>query len=383
MKFDFDKFVNRHNTNSTKWSKYDDSIIPLWIADSDFKSPPCIIRCLIKRIKHGVFGYGITPSNLIESIISRMESLYNWNIQPEWIVLLPGIVSGLNICVRSFTNIGDLTIFPKPIYPPFFQASNIIKRDYIQVPLVIKKNRWLMDINSIHNKMSGKEKLLMLCNPQNPGGTVYRRKELEEQLSFANKYDLIVCSDEVHCDLILEPGLQHVPFASLGEEALQRTITLISPSKTFNIAGLGVSFGIIANKDLRKAFKKTQQGIVPAVNVLAMEAAISAFNEGNEWLKEQINYLRNNRNLLLSYINSNKYLTMIPPEGTYLGWIDVRKLNLVNPAKFFEKYGLGFSPGIEFGNNDFLRFNFACNHNLLRIAIKRMQNAIINLIENK
>lgn len=381
MKFNFDKYINRKNTNSIKWDKYNDDVIPLWIADSDFESPPCIIKSLKKRVEHGIFGYGGTPKHLIELIIKKMESLYNWNIREEWIILLPGIVSGLNICVKAFTEKNESTILPNPIYPPFLQASNIEKRKNIKIPLIIKNNRWLMDIKNAHQKINGNEKLLMLCNPQNPGGTVYRKKELEMQLNFAEKYNLVVCSDEVHSDLILEPKLKHIPFASLNENALNRTITLISPSKTYNIAGLGISFAIIASKKLRNKFLQIQKGIVPSVNILAIDAAISALKDGNYWLKAQIQYLLKNRNILCTYVNNNKYLSMIAPEGTYLGWINIKKLKLYNPSKWFEKYGLGLSPGYEFGDNNFLRFNFACTRNLLNKAIERMDKAINILIK--
>lgn len=384
MKFNFDKYNNRYETNSTKWNKYNNQVIPLWIADSDFKSPPCIIHALKKRIQHGIFGYSDVPKRLIDSIIQRMENLYNWNIQPEWIVLLPGVVSGLNICVRAFTNEKELIIFPKPIYPPFIYASKNINRNYLQIPLNIENKRWLMNITEeILQTKKNKKKLLMLCNPQNPGGTVYRKEELKKQLYIANKYDLIVCSDEVHCDLILEPKLKHIPFANLGEDALQRTITLMSPSKTFNIAGLNIAFAIIANKKLRDNFKKIKKDIVPEVNILAMEAATAAFNEGEDWLKEQIKYLRENRNLLISKLfEINKSFIIAPPEGTYLAWININFLNLKNPLKWFEKYGLGISPGEDFGDKNFIRINFACTRSLLNQAINRIKIAISDNYKN-
>lgn len=383
MKFNFDKFDHRYNTDSVKWLKYKNTnIIPLWIADSDFMSPPCIIEKLKERINHGIFGYGCdTPSKLIDIIIYRMKKLYNWIIQPEWIILLPGVVSGLHLCVRSFTHQKESVIIPNPIYPPFKHAITCAKRKKIKIPLFVKNNRWLMNLNNdVINNFNGKEKLLMLCNPHNPTGTVYKKKELYEQLLFAKKYDLIVCSDEIHCDLIIEPNIIHIPFATLEEDALQRTITLFSPSKTFNIAGLGIAFAIIANKELRNKFNNLKKGIVPSANILSIIAAEAAFKNGKDWLKEQIIYLRKNRDLLTSYINSTKYFCMQKPQATYLAWINVKKLKVDNALKWFEKNGLGLSPGYDFGDKEFLRLNFACTRKTLEKTINRIQIAINNIV---
>lgn len=381
MKFNFDQLIDRHNTYSTKWDKYKKNIIPLWIADSDFCSPPCIIDALKKRINHGIFGYSNTPNKLIENIIMNIKKRYEWDIKPEWIILLPGVVTGLNICVRAFTKKQERTIAPIPIYPPFKYASKYFQKDQINAPLIINKKRWVMDLKNDNflSKINGKEKLFMLCNPQNPGGTVYRKNELKEHLNFAKKNDLIVCSDEIHSDLILEKNIQHIPFASLEEDALQRTITLISPSKTFNIAGLGISFAIIANKELRILFNKASQGIVPKVNILAMIAANAAIKDGNEWLFQQIKYLRKNRDLLSSNINKIEKIFIFPPEGTYLGWINVSQLKKNDIIKWFEKYGVGLSCGSDFGDKNFVRINFACPRKLLEKAITRIHLAINEL----
>lgn len=381
MKFNFDQFIDRHNTYSVKWDKYKKKVIPLWIADSDFRSPPCIIDALKKRINHGIFGYSNIPNSLIENIIKNIKKKYDWDIKPEWIILLPGVVSGLNICVRAFTKNKERTIAPIPIYPPFKYASEYSQINQIYAPLIIHKKRWVMDLtnNRFLSKINGKEKLFMLCNPQNPGGTVYRKKELQEHLSFAKKNNLIVCSDEVHSELILEKNIKHIPFASLEEDALQRTITLISPSKTFNIAGLGISFAIIANKELRILFNKASQGIIPKVNILAMIAADIAIKDGQEWLSQQIKYLRINRDILSLNINKSKKMFILPPEGTYLGWVNISKLKVNDPIKLFKKHGVGLSCGSDFGDSNFVRINFACTLKLLKKAIKRIKLALSSL----
>lgn len=378
MQYNFDEYINRYNTNSVKWDKYNNKkIIPLWIADSDFRSPSCIIDALKKRLQHGIFGYGNISTKLIDIFLKKLEKNYKWKVEPDWLIFLPGVVSGLNLCVKAFTKKNEGTISPSPIYLPFRQASIFNKRYQINLPLVLKKNRWLMDLKKFENNKKGKEKLLMLCNPQNPGGTVYKKKELQEQLLFAQNNNLIVCSDEVHCELLLEPNILHIPFASLNEDAAQRSITLMSPSKTFNIAGLGIAIAIIPNKYLRKRFKNFARGIIPNVNILAIIAATSAWQDGEIWLTQQLKYLRKNRDLLVSEINNTKILSMVSPEGTYLGWIDAHLLNFSNPAIWFEKIGIGLSPGINFGEKNFVRFNFACSKKILIKAINRIKNGLL------
>ncbi|KTS18586.1 aspartate aminotransferase [Pantoea dispersa] len=375
MAFDFDQGIDRRHSDSLKWHKYGDrDVLPLWVADTDFRSPPCIIEAIKQRADHGVFGYGATPHGLIDITISRLAQRYGWQIEPEWIVLLPGVVSGLNLSVRAFTESSQSTVAPTPIYPPFRAAARLAQRAQINLPLQLQQDRWVMQLDD--SQMQGNERLLMLCNPQNPGGTVYRRDELEAQLAFAQRHDLLVCSDEIHCDLLLTPGVQHIPFASLSEDAAQRSITLISPSKTFNIAGLGASMAIIPHPELRKRFKQVREGIVPGVDILALVAAEAAWRGGDSWLADQLAYLRANRDWLVQQVNALPELSMVAPEASYLGWIDASQLDVASPALYFEKHGLGFSPGRDFGDDRFVRFNFGCTHATLQQAVSRLQQAV-------
>jgi cystathionine beta-lyase len=375
MAFNFDEWIDRRHSDSSKWNKYAEDVLPMWVADMDFRSPPCILEALRQRVAHGVFGYGVRPQGLIDVIIERMASRYQWKIEPEWIVFLPGVVAGLNLSVRAFTEADETTIAPTPVYPPFRKSSAFAHRPQLNAPLRLIENRWLLDLPSLAARMTGKEKLLMLCNPQNPGGTVYRRDELEQQLAFAQRHDLIVCSDEIHCDLLLEPGVRHIPFATLSEDAQQRSITLISPSKTFNIAGLGASLAIIPDPELRKKFNRTRDGIVPSVDVLALTAAQAAWQDGEPWLQELLVYLRGNRDRLTCAVNNIAGLKMAAPEATYLGWVDASGLSVENPTLFFQKAGLGFSPGADFGEAQFVRINFGCTSATLEEAIERMEKA--------
>ncbi|MFB6325472.1 MalY/PatB family protein [Pantoea deleyi] len=377
MAFNFDQRIDRRHSDSLKWNKYaDQDILPLWVADTDFRSPDCVIEAIKTRAEHGIFGYGDTPVAFIDSAVAWLASRYQWHVNPEWIVVLPGVVSGLNLAVRAFTAPDELTVAPTPIYPPFRGSAKLAERGQLSLPLTLQQERWVVDMHAADDQLTGKERLLMLCNPQNPGGTVYRRDELQAQLEFAQKHDLIVCSDEIHSDLLLEPGAQHIPFASLSEDAAQRSVTLMSPSKTFNIAGLGASIAVIPNAELRTRFNRLRRGIVPEVDILALTAATAAWRDGEPWLKAQNAYLRSNRDWLVSQVNKMNGLRVVSPEATYLAWIDASALNVASPALYFEKYGLGLTAGREFGNDQFVRLNFGCTRALLDEAVARLKRAL-------
>ncbi|PSV48535.1 MalY/PatB family protein [Photobacterium indicum] len=374
----FDSHVDRKQTNSIKWDKYEnEDILPMWIADSDFRVPKEITEALQEHINHGVFGYGKPPARLTELLVERMKTLYNWDIQPEWIVFLPGLVCGLNLAVRSLTEAHQSVITPRPIYPPFVSSIKLAQRTASYAPVTLQDKRWLIDFTQVET--APESKLLLFCNPLNPGGTVYRRNELEQILTFTEKNDLYVCSDEIHCDLILDTDVKHIPFASLNKSAEQRSVTLIAPSKTFNIAGLGASMAIIPNSALRNKFNKVRAGIVPDVNVLAYTAAQAAYESGQPWLEQQLAYLRQNRGTLTAAINCMPYLTIQHIEATYLAWIDASALPVTSPFKFFEQAGVGLSPGADFGDPKFVRLNFSCTHETLVEALRRMSVAIATL----
>lgn len=296
MAFNFDECIDRRHSDSYKWQKYAGrDVIPLWVADTDFRSPPCIIEALHARVDHGVFGYGSSPTALSDIFIERMRERYQWDVKAEWLVFLPGLISGLHLAVRALTEAAEAVVIPNPIYPPFRAAARSAGRPQRLAPMRLANGRWCVDFAAANPAISGEERLLMLCNPHNPGGTAYRREELMQHLDFAQQHDLLVCSDEIHCDLLLTPGLRHIPFASLNEDAAQRSITLMSPSKSFNIAGLGASVAVIPNPRLRMKFAAQRAGIVPVVDVLALCAANAAWRGGQAWLSQQLDYLRGNR----------------------------------------------------------------------------------------
>lgn len=374
--FNFDEVIDRTQSDSMKWHKYQGTdIIPLWVADTDFKSPPSIIEAIKKRADEGIFGYGGQEEALAKAFIDWARTRYNWHVEKEWLIFLPGLVPALNTVLRSFTQANERSICPHPIYPPFMSAAKFAHREQAYAYLVEQDNRWVMDLGALEKSLQGNERLLMLCNPQNPGGTVYRKQELLAQLAFAEKYDLTVCSDEIHCDLLLDDNIPHIPFASLNESAANRSITLMAPSKTFNIAGLGASIAIIPNKQLRLQFTQATAGIMPYLNILSYSAAIAAYTDNSGWLAEQIGYLRGNRDYLYKEINQIKGLRLLPIEATYLAWIDASLLPIANPHRFFEEAGVGLSAGKDYGNEKFVRLNFGCSRHLLEKAVQRIKLA--------
>ncbi|NVK42244.1 MAG: putative C-S lyase [Oceanospirillaceae bacterium] len=375
----FDRVIDRRETASEKWEKYRNTeILPMWVADTDFMSPPAVIDALRQRIDHGVFGYTHTPAELVELVVDRMQRLYGWNIEPEWLVWLPGLVCGLNLSCRAVGTDGDSVLTPKPIYPPFMSAPRLSSRQLITVPMQQQANRWLIDFDALEAVITPDSRLLLFCNPHNPGGTCYRRDELERLAAIAGRHDLVICSDEVHCDLILEPELRHIPLASLGAGIESRTITLMAPSKTYNIAGLGCSFAVIPDPDLRRAFRRVRKGIVPDVNLLGYTAALAAYRDGDDWNRRQLAYLRGNRDYLVAEINSIPGLHLEPVEATYLAWIDITAAKLENPARFFEQAGVGMSPGRDFGDDRYMRLNFGCPRGMLEEAVRRIRSAMLN-----
>ncbi len=376
MTFNFDERIDRHHSDSAKWNKYPENVLPMWVADTDFRSPPCVIDALINRVQHGIFGYSSAPDSLAQVIVNHLKNAYGWEIKTEWIVFLPGIVSGLNLSVRAFTGPEQSSITPLPIYPPFRKAAKFAGRAQINTPLKNVAGRLVYNLPALEASLSGQERLLMLCNPQNPGGTVATRDELIALNDFARRHDLIVCSDEIHCDLILEPGLRHIPYASLSEDAARRSVTLMSTSKTFNIPGLGASWAIVPDAGLRQRFNTTRQGIVPSVNTLALVASEAALREGQNWLEALRAYLKGNRDRLAHALAGIPELKMINPQATYLAWVDASGLGVDNPARFFQQAGLGFSPGEEFGQPQWVRINFGCTRETLETAIQRITIAV-------
>lgn len=374
--FDFDTVIDRSGTMSLKWDKYKGrDVLPLWVADTDFQSDPAIIAALHQRVDHGVFGYSRPTPRLIQLIIERMAERYDWHIQPEWLIFMPGVVPGLNFACRAWSRPEQNIITPKPVYYPFLHAPEHNDRTVAYLTMQLVNQRWLPDFVQLE-QLAPQADLLLLCNPHNPGGTVFTRAELEQIQDIAERHDLIVCSDEIHCDLLLEPGVKHIPYASLSPAAAQRSAVLMAPSKTFNIAGLCCSFAIIPNASLRLKLQQSMRGLMADNNLLGYVAAEAAYEHGDDWLRAQLDYLRGNRDLLVQELGRYPQIQIGQLEATYLAWIDVSALQFADPIAAFEAGGVGLSPGAQFGDRNFVRLNLGCSRQVLTEAIHRMQQVI-------
>ena len=372
----FDTVIDRSNTSSDKWSKYPETVIPMWVADMDFDSPDCIKSSLNQRVDEGVYGYTHTPKALEKAIQSHLLHRYGWQISASHLVHLPGLVCALHLSVQTFSNEGEGVVVPGPVYYHLTKAPQWSGRDLLHVDMCSHDGRWVPDMVQLEAACANpKSKMILLCNPHNPGGTVYTKAELLSIYTVAEKYNLLVVSDEIHCDLILD-DLPHVPFASLNEDAANRTITLMAPSKTFNIAGLGYAFAVIENLKLRQAFNKERAGLIPSPNMLGLTAATAAYEKGQEWHQALLTYLKGNRDLLTQRLAATP-LKMLHLEATYLAWIDVSALALDDPYQFFVDAGVGVSDGKDFGNPNYVRLNFGCPQSILNQAITRIEKALI------
>jgi cysteine-S-conjugate beta-lyase len=375
--FDFDAPVDRRNTASLKWDKYKGrDIIPLWVADMDFKAPPAVITALHRHADHGVFGYSMLPEDLMEAVMCMLERTHAWTVKPEWIVWLPGLVSGLNIACRAVGETGDAVITTTPAYPPFLSAPSLSQRALITVDHMDDGSRYIFDFPGIERVITPHTGMFILCNPQNPTGRVFTRDELLHLAEICLRYNIIICSDEVHCGLVLDHDKNHIMLASLDKEIALKTITLLAPSKTYNLPGLGCSFAVIPDKDLRSHFRKVMNGIVPHVNVFGYTAALAAYRDSEDWRLALIDYLRQNRDMVENFVLQAHGLSMHHVEATYLAWIDCCGLGVANPAAFFEDAGVGLSTGADFGAPGFVRLNFGCPRSLLAEALERMGDAV-------
>jgi cystathionine beta-lyase len=383
MTFDFETPVNRGGTDSLKWDHYAGrDVVPMWVADMDFASPPAVVEALRRRASHGVFGYTLPPRELVAVIQELLDREYGWRVEEEWLVFLPGLVCGLNVTCRAVGEPGDAVATFTPVYPPFLTAPRLSGRALVTAPLRDAGTRWEMDPQALEGAITPRTRLLLLCSPHNPAGRVWSR---EEQLAMAEvvlRHDLIVCSDEIHAGLVLDEAARHVPFAALCPELAQRTITLHAPSKTYNVPGLGCAFAVIPDGELRRSFHHAMDGIVPHPNLLGYEAALAAYRDGEPWRQALLAMLRRNAARVNEAVSRMPGLRTWAVEGTYLAWIDARNLGVPepvrfqDPAAFFEDAGVGLSDGVPFGAPGFVRLNFGCPRSQLETALARMEAAV-------
>ncbi len=386
----FDIVLDRRNSDSAKWNFYNEEILPLWVADMDFPSPKPIIDALHERIDHGIFGYATEPVRLRELICERMDRLAGWQVTPEQIVFLPGLVSGLNVIARASGEPGSGIMFNTPVYPPFISAPTNQERTTNDVPLAISQCHdsqgrsylyYEMDFDAMQQAVQPNTRTFMLCNPHNPVGRAYTTAELEQLADFCLRNDLTLCSDEIHSDLLLG-DTKHIPMASINAEIADRSITLLAPSKTFNIPGLGCSLAIIPNPELRQRVNKASGGIVPHVNLLGFVAAQAAYEHGDAWLASLCSYLTTNRDLIFDFVKTNlPDVQLTQPEATYLSWLDFRAYEIEDPYRFFfDNAKIALTSGAPFGTpgKGFARLNFGCPRSLLQRALEQMAEALAN-----
>ncbi|MBN1509409.1 MAG: PatB family C-S lyase [Sedimentisphaerales bacterium] len=377
MSFDFDAVTDRRNTDSLKWDRYRGrDVIPMWVADMDFQAPPTVLEALHQRVEHGVFGYPMPPRELMQVVVARMEQMYRWRIEPSWIVWLPGVVPALNIVCRAFGDDGDEVLTFTPIYPPFLSAPPLSRKSLRTVPLRREGHLYTFDTEELGRAISSRSRILLLCNPHNPVGRRYEADEIRRVAEICVEHDIVLCSDEIHCDLILDGG-PHTPAATLSPEISAHTITLMAPSKTFNIPGLHCAVAVIENEERRARFNRAREGIVPGVNALGYAACLAAYRDCEPWRLALIDYLRANRDVVKDFVNEQVTgLTMDDVQATYLAWIDATGLGVQDPARFFEDHGVALSDGADFDGPGCLRLNFGCPRQTLLEGLRRLRNAL-------
>ncbi len=378
-RFDFDTVPDRRDGASSKWEKYGDrDIIPLWVADMDFRTAPCIIDMLSERVRHGIFGYTQPPRELPGVIAKALQRDFDWQIDPDWLIWMPSLVVGLNVVSRAFAKEGEEILTTVPIYPPFLSAPRNAGCVTVTAPLAEAGGTWVWDFDALEQKITPKTRTLLLCSPHNPTGRVWTKEELQDLVAFCDRHDLVLVSDEIHSGLVLDRDKTHIPIASLGDAAA-RTVTLLSASKTFNLPGLGCAFAIVSSEQLRAKIQRTMRGIVHHVGALGYFATLAAYRDGKSWQLALLDYLRDNRDLVETRISAMPGLRTWHVEATYLAWIDARGLPVKNPVSFFEDAGIGLYDGALFDAPGFLRLNFACPRSLLVRALDRIQAAIDSL----
>ncbi len=373
----FDEVTERRGTYSTKWDKYRDTdILPMWVADMDFKSPPQITQAIVNRTEHGIYGYTDPPDELIEVFLGYLQSQFDWTVSHEELVFIPGVVPGLNVACRGFVDPGESVITATPVYHPFLEAPKNTGLELIRVPVDQVDGSYRYPLNGLEQSIDNSCRLLLLCNPFNPVGRMLTRNELNGIANICLQNELTICSDEIHCDLCFD-GRRHIPMAKINPDIEDHLVTLMSPGKTFNLSGIGGGIAIIRNPDLREKFIAASEGITGDVNLFSFEVMLTAYRDCEPWREELITCLQANRDYLKQRLDSVPGLSMNRVEATYLAWIDTRQLNLRDPTGFFESSGVGLSDGTHFGSPGYLRLNFGCPMEILEQACDRIEHAVL------
>jgi cystathionine beta-lyase len=381
MEYNFDRYIERRNTDSVKWHHYDPDVLPLWVADMDLVSAQPILDALHARVDHGIFGYTYAKliPGLYETIQERLKRLYGWHVDAEDILFLSGVVIGFDLACHAVGEPGDGVLMQPPVYYPFLAAPGHAQKQAQYAQVRRAGNSYEIDWDIFREAITDRTRMFLFCNPHNPVGRVYLRDELERLADLCLQNNMVICSDEIHCDLVFD-GHQHIPIASLSPEVAQNTITLMAPSKTFNVPGLGCSFAIIQNPELRQQFQAATAGLVHGVNILGYTATLAAYRNGQEWLDQLLAYLTQNRDFLHGYVTEQlPGINIVDLEGTYLAWLDCRETPIADdPAQFFLEHArVGLNDGAKFGpgGEGYARLNFGCPRSTLVKALEKMKTA--------
>ncbi len=387
MKYNFDRIIDRKNTNCFKWDytkqMFDkEDVIPLWVADMDFAAPDAVVQKLIKRAEHGIFGYSFEPEEYYKVFIEWLEKRHNWKIKKEWIINATGIVPAINFAIQCFTEPGDNILVQTPVYFPFFESIKKNERKVVNSQLRLTGTRYEIDFEDLEEKLKSDVKIMLFCSPHNPVGRVWSQEELQKVGDLCLQNNVLLISDEIHADLILNNN-KHIPISSLSAEIQDITISMYAPSKTFNVAGLFTSSIIIPNPEIRKEYKKFMEKLgLHLLNNFGIDAFIAAYKDGEEWLEQLLDYLWKNYEFVQKYLKTNiPQIKAIELEGTYLMWLDCRELKLKQKELielFVNKAGLGLNNGTVFGAGGygFMRLNIGCSIKLLEKALEQLKEAI-------
>lgn len=376
----FDRQIDRRGTGSMKWDRYAaGDVLPMWVADMDFASPPEVLDALHARVEHGVFGYTDPYQDVIEAVLEYLQRRHGLSADPEWIIWTPGMVPALNLACRAFAGDDEAVMTSSPVYPPFLSCAPQQGRELQLVPLVSDGEDWTFDFDRMRSAVTSGTRMFILCSPHNPVARVWRREELDRLAAFCEENDLLLCSDEIHCDLVLD-DVPHIATASLAAGSPQNIVTMMSPSKTYNIAGLSCAYAIIPGAKRRAQFRNAVRGIFTEINIFGYAGCSAAYRHGEPWRIELIEYLRANRDYLLSFLKDRiPELKCGPVEATYLAWFDARELGLENPVSYFTDHGVALSDGRDFGSPGFVRLNFGCPLETLKEGLHRMEKAVKQL----
>lgn len=381
MEYDFLTPIDRRQYPSQKWDRYDADILPLWIADMDFSAPPAVTRALAERVAHPVYGYAKPSSSLDDSLRDWSREHYGWEVPREAIVWLPGVVPALHLASLALTSPGAGVVTTTPIYPPFLKVAQKTGRLAQMAPLtepLTAGGPWRLDLEVLEAAITPETELLLWCHPHNPTGRVWREEELDALAELIERHDLLVISDELHADLVVDPSARHIPLASLNEKLAARCVTLWAPSKTFNTAGLTFACAVITNPELRARFTDATNGLMPDTNVLGMAATEAAWREGEPWRQELLSVLRDNLDLLEAYVARWDGVSMSRPEATYLAWLDMRQAGLGDSPQqtLIDECDVALSDGADFGWPGFVRLNYGTTRLQLEQALLQMDQRL-------